>query len=801
MNVRTISVLCLVATMGLAGSARASVGGPDRFGYGWKDSDEAGVTYSWDDVGTTNCVTLNDDAESAAIPIGFTFNFYGTDYTQVRIGSNGYVAFQSNVLSGFVPQCPLPQDLYGTTTTQTVNLALYGFFNDLDPRENEAGPGTICYATLGTAGVDQRFVVTYDNVDYFHQITEFVSDPVTFQIVLYEGSNEAQVNIQDSGNNAGLPPYSDGNKTTIGIEDGDGAQGLSLCGWTDTIKIPDSYAVRFVASDSFGIFPGQQTDTGAPGSTLTFDFEMLNFSSAPVTVALTATGTAGWTATPTPGSVTVAAGGGTTSFSVDVTVAAAADPGDLGTTTVTGTSGGNTTTATILIYTTHGDSDWQGTADLPEATTYATLVSDGDYLYTLAGRTLDATTWVVTDNTARWDPAVNGWDDCAIAELPNTVTMGGACAMNGHIYYVGGLTQLEDAGPPLVPAMFLEDLLDYDIAADTWTVRTGPTYATMSPNVACDPASDTVFVYGGLVDVNQNYEAELPSTDLPDNPDTSAPVFQAYDVATDTWDDSETGTTLDTPDPDFGLYDAAVGVLGGQIYFTAGSHYEVDATTGALQNFTTVGTDLYDIAGNTWSTDVPWLPSFVTGRAGVVYRGQLCVIGGTDTTATTLVAVPDWWCLAGDTWVQQSDPVTPTLLYFGAAVLDDFVYLAGGNDDAGELVASSERWPSDTGLPAAIDPVICAADADADGDADVGADADADGTGDVAADADADGTTDGPRPDGTTDGTTDTAADGGGGGGDDGCSCSVAQPVGAGSLVSLLLGLGAALLIRRRRSS
>ena len=758
MKVRTISVVCLAATMAWAAGALASVGGPDRFGYGWADSDEPGVTYFWDDVGTTDCVTLNDDTESAAIPLGFNFSFYGTDYTEVRIGSNGYVAFQNNVLDGYIPQCPLPMNFY-RTSTQTVNLAVYGFYNDLDPRENELGPGTVCHATLGTAGVDQRFVVTFDNVDYFHQITDFVADPVTFQIVLFEGSSEAQINIQDSGNNAGLPPYSAGNNTTIGIEDGAGAQGLSLCGWTDTILIPDAYSIRFAAS----VFrsassPVCRPDTAPPNDTLTFDFEMLNFSASSVDVALTAkTGRLDGDADAER--VTVAPGGSSV-------VLRRRHRSGLGRRGRPGPRSRSRAPAAAArrrehqIRTTHGDSDWQGTATLPQATTYVNLVSDGDYIYALAGRTLDGTTWVVTDDTARWNPVINGWDDCVIAEMPRTVTLGGACAMNGHIYYVGGLTQLENTGPPLVPAMFLEDLLDYEIASDTWTVRTGPTFAVLSANVACDPASNQVFVYGGLVDVNQNFEAELPSVDLPDNPDTSAPVFQVYDVSTDTWEDSEApGSTLTTPDPDFGLYDAAVGVIDDQIYFSAGSHYEVDETTGALQSFTTVATDLYDITSNTWTNEVPWLPSFVTRRAGVVFRDQMCVVGGTDTTATTLVAIADWWCLAGDTWVPQADPISPVLLYCSAAVLDDFIYLAGVATTP--AISSTRRCAGRRFRPARRGrPVVCAADGDADGDGDVAGDADTDGGADTDATADTtpDTTGDGDRHRGGAAAAATTAA-------------------------------------------
>ena len=40
-----------------------------------------------------NLVTLSDDAMSTALPIGFTFNFFGNAYTQFEISSNGFITF------------------------------------------------------------------------------------------------------------------------------------------------------------------------------------------------------------------------------------------------------------------------------------------------------------------------------------------------------------------------------------------------------------------------------------------------------------------------------------------------------------------------------------------------------------------------------------------------------------------------------------------------------------------------------------------------------------------------------------
>ena len=42
-------------------------------------------------------VALGDDAQSATFNIGFTFCFYGTTYTQFRIGSNGWVSLGPGV--------------------------------------------------------------------------------------------------------------------------------------------------------------------------------------------------------------------------------------------------------------------------------------------------------------------------------------------------------------------------------------------------------------------------------------------------------------------------------------------------------------------------------------------------------------------------------------------------------------------------------------------------------------------------------------------------------------------------------
>ena len=119
-----------------------------------------------------NCATSPpaiDDAISDEIPLGFTFVYGGTGFTQVRVMSNGRLQFaNANCGAG----SPVTQGAYpdgGMATT----MRIYGA--DLDPSlQSEVGGsyGTPCtdrnscyvsYATIGSAP-NRRFVVTWRNV-------------------------------------------------------------------------------------------------------------------------------------------------------------------------------------------------------------------------------------------------------------------------------------------------------------------------------------------------------------------------------------------------------------------------------------------------------------------------------------------------------------------------------------------------------------------------------------------------------------------------------------------------------------
>ena len=62
-------------------------GGPDLFGHKWITSLAPGTTidYQWIEVRSDSLAQLTDDSFVGPLNIGFTFNYYGTDYTQFYI--------------------------------------------------------------------------------------------------------------------------------------------------------------------------------------------------------------------------------------------------------------------------------------------------------------------------------------------------------------------------------------------------------------------------------------------------------------------------------------------------------------------------------------------------------------------------------------------------------------------------------------------------------------------------------------------------------------------------------------------
>lgn len=117
-----------------------------------------------------NTLAPNDDYYTGLVNIGFTANFFGTDYSQLYVNNNGNVTFDA-ALSTYTP--------FDLTSTGRVIIA--PFFADVDTR----GPGDP--VTYGTGLVDgyDAFGVNYLNVAHYYE-----GEPLnSFQLVLIDRSD------------------------------------------------------------------------------------------------------------------------------------------------------------------------------------------------------------------------------------------------------------------------------------------------------------------------------------------------------------------------------------------------------------------------------------------------------------------------------------------------------------------------------------------------------------------------------------------------------------------------------------
>ena len=190
-------------------------GGPDAFGYTWKDSDEAGgPAFNWIEINTLGTpVTMTDDSNLGPFPIGFTMPFYGSNFTTFRICSNGWVSFSSSSTSlsnSGLPATGAPFDL----------LAL--FWDDLNPTLG----GNIYYYNDGT-----RLIVEYKDVSHYS-----AGGPYSMQIHLYP-SGRIEYHYLSM-----VAPL-DG--ATIGIQNSTGTDGLQVV--YNAAYLHDNMAIRFQA--------------------------------------------------------------------------------------------------------------------------------------------------------------------------------------------------------------------------------------------------------------------------------------------------------------------------------------------------------------------------------------------------------------------------------------------------------------------------------------------------------------------------------------------------------------------------
>jgi hypothetical protein len=187
------SSLTMNAQMNVNAITSAATGG----NYSQSSIDYAPRTPSW------TYTPLSDDQVSTWINLGFMFNFYGNNYNQFRISSNGFITFDNATNSGCCNGQNLPN---GGAPNNLIALC----WEDLDPPESG---GIIRHGFIGSAP-NRVYVVEYNNVRHYPN-----NVPITGQIHLYESTNNIEIHNTD------VRSYSGNN--TMGIENAGGTLGVT----------------------------------------------------------------------------------------------------------------------------------------------------------------------------------------------------------------------------------------------------------------------------------------------------------------------------------------------------------------------------------------------------------------------------------------------------------------------------------------------------------------------------------------------------------------------------------------------
>ncbi|HEB85008.1 MAG TPA: hypothetical protein ENI92_08425, partial [Bacteroidetes bacterium] len=238
----------LLALPGHEGSVGTDeAGGPDDAGYVFIDSNEPdGPAFGWvtDDSGTWTEITAlyGDDVYAGPFPIGFDFPFYGTDYSQFWLGSNGWISLVSQT-SSYLSNYAIPN-------TANPNALIAPFWDDLNLN---TGAPQVHYGNIG----DSVLVIQYEDVQRFGGPTGAV---LSFQVLLHQ---DGTILLQYNDISANFNLTSE----TIGIENADGTIGLQVSYNTDPVDYPaDSLAIRIAQVPGDADVSGQVTDfdTGLP---------------------------------------------------------------------------------------------------------------------------------------------------------------------------------------------------------------------------------------------------------------------------------------------------------------------------------------------------------------------------------------------------------------------------------------------------------------------------------------------------------------------------------------------------------
>ncbi len=207
-----------------------------------------------------NSHNLGDDA-STSQTIGFNFDFYGTNYSSLFIGSNGFVTFGAGSSN-------YTNSSFASGGTIDSRPAIAPLWDDWNPG---ATSGTEIFSiTTGTAG-NRQFIVQWSSIVHYGG-----SQTASFQMVLNESDGSIEFRYLDVTVESG---WTRGGSATIGLSDG--ASRYNQFSF-DTASINDNQRIvysRSVSMSPLTITLGTTNDT-TPEASESYQISLSNASNS-----------------------------------------------------------------------------------------------------------------------------------------------------------------------------------------------------------------------------------------------------------------------------------------------------------------------------------------------------------------------------------------------------------------------------------------------------------------------------------------------------------------------------------------
>jgi cysteine-rich repeat protein len=156
------------------------------------------ITSAFEDISASGSLAVASDDSYAEVPIGFSFDLYGQQFTDATLQTNGGITFDNGYMT--LSNVCLPGGPAGP--------AIFTLWDDLD--SGNGGDG-VYYETRGTAP-NRRFIAQWVTDRY-----SSTPQNAVFQAVLHEGTNHLEIRYQNV--DFGSSSYDFGANATVGIQE------------------------------------------------------------------------------------------------------------------------------------------------------------------------------------------------------------------------------------------------------------------------------------------------------------------------------------------------------------------------------------------------------------------------------------------------------------------------------------------------------------------------------------------------------------------------------------------------------